>query len=80
MQIEQTYEIGLNNVRKNIFFRQCPLHSFWVEQGGGGGLSNKHEKEQSRCRTKSGGREAGHFGSEDGVERATLRGPMQPHL
>jgi hypothetical protein len=40
MQIEQTYEIGLNIVRKKIFFRQCPLHSFWVEQGVGGYLTN----------------------------------------
>jgi hypothetical protein len=63
------------NFRK-INLQAVPSSLLLDGAGGGGMVSNKHEKEvKSRCRTESGSRKASHFGSEDRVERAALRGP-----
>jgi hypothetical protein len=68
--------IGLKLNFRKINLQAVPSSLFLDGARGGGVVSNKHEKEvKGRCRTESGGREASHFGSEDGVERAALRSP-----
>ena len=46
-----------------------------MEQGGGWYLTNMKREENVDAGLESGGREANHFGLEDGEKRAALRSP-----